>query len=133
MSVTIKVVDQHGKEVELKDLTDQGRHHVRFLANQLIEQLEELDRVQEKAVVWAATEETYTVQVLIDGTIVDEYNAGNSPRCSQTHVSAEFGVGLERMQAMARQTAEAMANDLDIPLDRVEEDEDLLTQLEGST
>lgn len=78
---------------------------------------------------WAATADGYTVLTYVDGEVVDEYNAGNSPHESQTYVSAERGVGLAQMRAWAEQTAKEKANALGVSHSQVEEDADLLESL----
>lgn len=81
------------------------------------------------AILWAATASGYKVQTVVDGQITDEYNAGNSARCSQTYVDDDRGVGLEQMRAWAEQTAKETADTLRVPHSQVEEDADLLEEL----
>ena len=79
-------------------------------------------------ILWAAIEQGYVVQTVVDGEVVNEYNAGNSPRCSQTYVTN--GVGLNQMRAWAEQTAKEIADSLSVPHTQVEEDNDLSERLQ---
>ena len=63
-------------------------------------------------VLWAACEEGYLVQVFKGGEEepVEEYRAGNSPKCSQTYVRvSERSVSLEQLSEFAERTARELA------------------------
>lgn len=62
-------------------------------------------------VIYAAIPYGYAVKVMENNKVVDEYTAGNSPRCSQTYVDPKDGLPLSRMREFAKQTAEEMAGD----------------------
>ena len=84
----------------------------------------------------AACEEGYIVQVW-KGTgggepeLVEEYRAGNSPRCSQTYVPVEAGVGYQQMAAFASRTAQELGEKHGILFVMQGEDPDLLEKLKA--
>ena len=63
-----------------------------------------------------------TVMDAATGRLITEYSAGNNPRDSQQPAAPGHEVPLIVLRAMAKQTAEEMAIEHGIPLDRVTEE-----------
>jgi len=86
-----------------------------------------------RTIAFAATRYGYCVQVIDGGMVVYEYTAGNCPTESQTVVAPGSPVAVSRSQLRrwAKQTADQIASDWRIPLNRVEYDPDLETQLDA--
>ena len=80
-----------------------------------------------KTISYAATRHGYSVQVIDGGKIVYEYTAGNCPTESQTVLAPGSPVAVSRSQLRrwAKETADQIANEWRIPLNRVEYDPDL--------
>lgn len=80
---------------------------------------------------YAATACAYQVQVSDEnGSILDDYTAGNGEGDSQAFVHPDDGVGLATMQRYALQTAQETAQGLGLPLSAVHEDRDLIEGLD---
>ena len=85
-----------------------------------------------KNVIYAANDQGYCVQVIDGGMVVYEYTAGNCQTESQTVLAPGSPVAVSRSQLRrwAKQTADQIANEWRIPLNRVEYDPDLQTELD---
>ena len=85
------------------------------------------------SVIYAATRCGYCVQVIDGNEIVYEYTAGNHERESQSFVDPRSpnAVNLRQLKRWAKQTADQIANEWRIPLNRVEYDPDPEAQLDA--
>lgn len=74
---------------------------------------------------WKADEWDYDVSVIDANTsrLIYKYTAGNSPWDSQQSVAAESGVGEAQLREWARETAEEIADELDLPQNVIFEEE----------
>ena len=82
---------------------------------------------------YAAYSQGYQVQVMDDnGSIIDDYMAGNSQRCSQTSVEADKGLDLATLWKFAEQTAKEMADEREVDHAFVYRDDDAVEGLEAS-
>ena len=86
------------------------------------------------SVIYAATRHGYSVQVIDDGNVVYEYTAGNCPTESQAVLNPDSSGAVSRSQLRrwAIETADQIANEWRIPLNRVEYDRDLQTELDAT-
>jgi len=86
-----------------------------------------------KNVIYAANDQGYCVQVIDDGTVIYEYTAGNCPTESQAVLNPDSSGAVSRSQLRrwARETADQIANEWRIPLNRVEYDPDLEAEMDA--
>jgi hypothetical protein len=84
-----------------------------------------------KNIIWAYTKFGYTVQLLQNGQIVDEYFGGNHAKESTIVVepTSPNALPLREIRKMARITAYELGVEHDIPVEQIEYDEDLQTTL----
>ena len=84
-----------------------------------------------KNVSYAASGFGYCVQVIDNGAVAYEYTAGNHQGESQTYVDpgSPNAVKLRQLKRWAKQTADQVANEWEIPADQIAFDPDLEAQL----
>jgi hypothetical protein len=85
-----------------------------------------------KSVIYAATRHGYSVQAIDGGMVVYQYTAGNCQTESQAVLNPDSpgAVSRSQLRRWAKTTADQIANEWRIPLNRVEYDPDLEAQLE---
>ena len=83
-------------------------------------------------IAFAANQFGYCVQVIADGEVIQEYAAGNCQTDSQAFIDpgSPGVVGRSQLRRWAEQTAKEIADEWQIPLNKVEYDPDLEAQLE---
>ena len=86
-----------------------------------------------RTIIYAATSKGYCVQVIDGGQIIYEYVAGNHPKESTAIIdpSSTNAVKLSQLRRWAKQTADQIAEERGIPLNRVEYDPDLEAELDA--
>jgi len=85
------------------------------------------------SVIYAATRCGYSVQAIDGGEIVYEYTAGNHQKESQAVVDPRSpnAVNLRQLKRWAKQTADQIAEEREIPANQIECDPDLQTELDA--
>jgi hypothetical protein len=86
-----------------------------------------------RTIIYADTDQGYGVQVIDDGNIAYEYTAGNCQTESQTVLApgSPGAVSRSQLRRWAKETADQIANEWRIPLNRVEYDPDLEAEMDA--
>ena len=86
-----------------------------------------------RTIIYAVTSMGYSVQVLDGSEVVYEYTAGNCQTESQAVLNpgSPGAVSRSQLRRWAKQTADQIANEWRIPLNRVEYDPDLEAELDA--